>query len=561
MMQLKELMRYYNTLKYLHAEQTFGRVWSAAKKKICLMRIPPVPENLSGKLERTTEFLYHDPWNDTEKLNEGKYTFLNEERNLGHPVRWAQYDAPLLWQYNLHYFNYLFLLSPQERENLCLSWIAENPFASSPGWEPYPLSLRIVNWCKCYMKSESVNNSLYLQTEYLFRTLEFYHPGNHYLENAKALVFAGVYFSGYGESKKWFDKGIDIIMSQTPRQVLSDGCYFEKTMMYHSIMLGGYLDIINILEKNRNKKNFLNTEGVIEYLKYIAGMMGDFLSGSYHPDGSIALFNDSTEEIAPQPESLISYGKRIIGESFAASSSANIRRQYSADSQNSGYFTIKSESVFCMIDGGSIGPDFLPAHAHADIFSYEASIGGVKTIVDSGVYEYETGEMRSYVRSTKAHNTFCVDGIDMAECWGSFRVARRYPPYSVSFSENNSGSEFDGSFSGYSKIIGDDLCGRRNMQFNNKEKYIRVNDRLTGRGSHLFESYIHFHPDAKIKIFNGQIMVLLQGAAAIIEILSGNVKIEKSWYCPRFGVRIENKTAVVSFRGQLPCKLEYKISY
>ena len=46
-------------------------------------------------------------------------------------------------------------------------------------------------------------------------------------------------------------------------------------------------------------------------------------------------------------------------------------------------------------------------------------------IVDAGVFEYQAGMWRDFMRGTAAHNTLLVDGQDQSEVWGSFRVGRR----------------------------------------------------------------------------------------------------------------------------------------
>src|SRR5439155_1766116 len=78
-----------------------------------------------------------------------------------------------------------------------------------------------------------------------------------------------------------------------------------------------------------------------------------------------------------------------------------------------------------LVDIGRACPDELPAHAHADCFSFEMSLDGHRMVVDSGVGEYTAGPWRDYYRSTRAHNTIVLDEEEQIECWGSFRVARR----------------------------------------------------------------------------------------------------------------------------------------
>ena len=63
--------------------------------------------------------------------------------------------------------------------------------------------------------------------------------------NAKALVFAGLFFTGK-ESDGWYQTGLYIIEKELLEQVLTDGGNFELSPMYHSIFLLDLLDLVNI---------------------------------------------------------------------------------------------------------------------------------------------------------------------------------------------------------------------------------------------------------------------------------------------------------------------------
>jgi uncharacterized heparinase superfamily protein len=310
----------------------------------------------------------------------------------------------------------MFLLEFKEQEELCLHWIDNNPVGNGAGWNPYVTSLRIVNWCKTKSESGEIKKSIYAQASYLYRHLEIYFPGNHLLENAKALIIAGLYFEGQGEAKKWLTKGTEILTKELPIQVLPDGAYFELSPMYHAIMLEGFLDLVNILpDGNMLRANLVE----------VCDSMIRFQEAATHPNGSIALLNDSTEEIAHSTPKLLQYAKKLIPRESKKVNSF----------PDAGYYTYRNNDIYLIADCGKIGPDYLPAHSHADIFNYELSIRGEKVITDSGVYEYASGEMRDYNRSTKAHNTVSVDGADQAEYWGGFRVARRYKPVVIDHKE------------------------------------------------------------------------------------------------------------------------------
>ena len=76
-------------------------------------------------------------------------------------------------------------------------------------------------------------------------------------------------------------------------------------------------------------------------------------------------------------------------------------------------------------DVAPIGPDHLPAHAHADTLSFELSFKGRRVFVNSGTSEYGLSAERQRQRGTAAHNTLVLDEENSSEVWAGFRVARR----------------------------------------------------------------------------------------------------------------------------------------
>ncbi len=255
----KMILRYYHTLKYLKPEQTFGRLFSHLKKRIFKTKLPQVPVGLTGNVSNRSAFLFHDLLNTPEEIGKGTFNFLNNKQEIGTPIVWDNPDLPLLWRFNLHYFNFAFLLKKSDFEKLCIEWIDNNPVGKGTGWHSYPLSLRLINWIKLNPADERIIKSIYSQATFLYRNMEFYFPGNHYLENAKSLFFAAKYFNGQGESGKWLRKAVKIFKKEIPVQVLEDGGYFERSPMYHSIMLHGFLDMYNICDNTDDFSLMLKT--------------------------------------------------------------------------------------------------------------------------------------------------------------------------------------------------------------------------------------------------------------------------------------------------------------
>ena len=172
----------------------------------------------------------------------------------------------VLGKYNLHYFEGL--LSSQTsvdlKEKHIGRWIAENPFSKGIGWEPYPLSLRVVNWIKWAWLNEDINvkdfdKSLASQINYLYKNLEYHLLGNHLLENAKALIFGGCYFQGKN-AKKWLNKGLKILLKELKEQILDDGGHFELSPMYHILIFELVLDLLALAKILIHQKNFATVE-------------------------------------------------------------------------------------------------------------------------------------------------------------------------------------------------------------------------------------------------------------------------------------------------------------
>jgi len=475
-------------------------------------------------------------------VQEGRFCFLNEEARLGRPVNWSAPEQSMLWRFNLHYFDYLHRLEPDEQRALCREWVAANPEGEGVGWHPYPTSLRLVNWCKSELTASDLLKSLYRQAAYLSRTVETHVYGNHLLENARALVLAGCYLEGQGEADQWITQGLSIYRDELGEQVLSDGVHFERSPMYHALVLEGLLDVLNVLPENR-----VASTGVEE----AARSMTEALAGMTHPDGQIALFNDATHEIAPSPKRLIEYARDVLGVDPSARSVF----------PDAGYYVLDADDLWIMIDAGPAGPEYLMAHAHADIFSYELSLSGERFVVDSGVYQYAAGPMRDHVRGTAAHNTVQVDGLDQIECWDAFRVARRDAPKEVSWRETESGAVFEGTFDGYQSRIGDALSHRRRVEIDDGSRCVTVDDRVRGRGKHWVRSRIHLHPEVNVHRDANLIHVVRGDKSARIEVEHGTLHRENGWYCPRFGVRHRVCVLAIDTVAPCPAHLSYRIWY
>jgi Heparinase II/III-like protein len=82
--------------------------------------------------------------------------------------------------------------------------------------------------------------------------------------------------------------------------------------------------------------------------------------------------------------------------------------------------------IWCRCDGGPHGFLSIAAHAHADALSVEVRHGGVDILADPATYCYHGEDRwRTYFRSTLAHNTIEMGGVDQSSSGGHFLWTRQ----------------------------------------------------------------------------------------------------------------------------------------
>jgi len=186
---LSSLTLYFHTLRHLRPIQIAARAWLHLYRPLPDTRAPPAPRPSSARYEPPVA-------PETTLLGPDVFRLLNVERRCTVASDWRPHDAPKLWTYHLHYFDDLNARDAQLRaawhEKLLTRWVAENPPGHAEGWDPYPVSRRIVNCVKWSLRGNSlpgpVQASLAVQTRWLAQRLEYHILGNHLFANAKAAL-------------------------------------------------------------------------------------------------------------------------------------------------------------------------------------------------------------------------------------------------------------------------------------------------------------------------------------------------------------------------------------
>lgn len=532
--------RLFRTARHLRPVQVYGRLWyRLARPRPDVSPAPPMR-------------LRFRPWQSPAErpaslTGLGEFRFLNEAGSLA-VHGWDDSTKAKLWRYNQHYFDDLNAKGALERSDwhrvLIADWITANSPGKGTGWEPYPTSLRIVNWVKWALAGNALDDatihSLAVQTRWLTCRMEWHLLGNHLFSNAKSLVFAGLFFDG-PEAADWLSKGAKILAQEIPEQILSDGGQFELSPMYHAIAVEDFLDLVNIA-RTFGRDDLAESWGV-----QMPAML-DWLAAMTHPDGDVAFFNDTAMGIAPPNNQLQAYAGRL---GFAAPRHLPALHHMPA----SGYVRLTRGPAVLIADLARIGPDYLPGHAHADTLSFELSLHGRRLILNSGTSVYGLGPERLRQRSTAAHSTVVIDGQDSSEVWSGFRVGRRARPFDVSLSDEGTVLIVAGAHDGYRHISGSPIH-RRVWEL--RDTGLTVIDTIEGSGEHRAVALFYLSPGLHVvPVCNGDgaIQDDLGIMMATVAITGGTVEAVPSSWHPQFGLSMPNYAIRICAGSKLPLRL------
>jgi hypothetical protein len=294
----------------------------------------------------------------------------------------------------------------------------QNPFSARGAfrdvWNPYTASHRLINLLAGLAlyrdgggvpdraQEAEILDHVRFCAAFVARNLERELQYNHLMKNYVALAF---YASGLEQVPAELAFLREAVPEAVRQNVLADGGPAERCPMYHALAL---LDVRML----RAGGVFADEWGAL--LEETAGRMAAALAVMTHPDGDVALFNDSW-----------------LGEAPPAAALIEADAPPAARLPETGYVRLGEGGDAVIFDYGPCGPDDNPGHAHADFLSLEVSVAGARLVVDCGVPTYTAGSDRDLSRSAKSHNGPHLDGIEPIEFWKSFRVGRRGRAYEL----------------------------------------------------------------------------------------------------------------------------------
>ncbi|MDB5240041.1 MAG: heparinase [Spirosoma sp.] len=417
------------------------------------------------------------------------FTFLNQPVIMPE-VNWNYADHGKLWTYNLNYFDFLNQhsadaseLMPERGLGLISDFIRQTNRLCD-GLEPYPTSLRIINWIQFLsrnqLQNDTINRHLYAQADLLRKRLEYHIAGNHLLENGFALLTAALYF----RQAAWFGQAVKLVRAELTTQLLADGGHDERSPMYHQILLDRLFDVLLAVTYD----TWCPDSTLIQFLNDKAARMLGWLNAITFQNGDVPMLNDAAWNIAPTTgqlrEKSLSLEIRPSGSSLQLTNS------------DTGYRKFTSPRYELVADVGAVGPDHQPGHAHADTFSFVLYVDNQPLIVDSGTSTYEPGMRRVWERSTAAHNTVAVKNSNSSEVWAGFRVGQRARVTLLADQPTTLTARHDGYLS-----LGIGIIHERTWVV--APEHVQITDRLIGSKTNQLETGVarlHFHPDVPVSL-------------------------------------------------------------
>ncbi len=458
---------------------------------------------------------------------------------------------------------------------LLLSWFDQCPYPLGPNWSSsLEHSVRLVNWTFVWYLLGGEASPLFQDVEgqaFRGRWLEMIYQhchfianhfsryssaNNHLLGEYMGLFVAATTWPLWKESTHWRSLAQNGFMAEALKQNFADGVNREQAIWYHHevadmMILCGLIGRANGLEFSA------------EYWSRLESML-EFVFSLLDVGSNLPMFGDSDDAVmvrfSPEPgfnvfKSLLATGallfrrgdfKRKAGglddksrwlfgnsavteyENIASSDVLRTCREF----PQGGYYVLGShfdclEEVRIVADCAPLGYLSIAAHGHADALSLTLSVAGLEVFIDPGTYAYHTQQMwRDYFRSTSAHNTVCVDGLDQSVIAGNFMWNKHAK---VSLEAWETGEEFDrlvGSHNGYLRL-NDPVLHRREIKFFKELRELVVKDVLECTERHYVEIHWHCHEDAEVFLqFN------------VVKIVRKNLEIKLCFNDHRFSVRL-----------------------
>jgi hypothetical protein len=435
------------------------------------------------------------------------------------------------------------------------SWLDQCPYPLGPNWtSSLEQAIRLVNWSFAWHLFGGDNSPLFAGDagqvfkrrwlEAIYRHCRFIaghlslfsSANNHLLGEYMGLLIGAITWPLWPESERWRQLAHQGFESESLKQNFSDGVNREQAIWYQHEVADMML-LCGLV----GRANGIEFEPV--YWQRLEAML-QFIAVLMDAGGNMPMIGDSDDallvRLSPAPgfnayKSLLATGAVLFKrEDFKAKAGYfddksrwllgdNAARQFEAmpkqfftvpcrEFPQGGYYLLGHnfgcpDEIRVVADCAPLGYLSIAAHGHADALAFTLSVAGEEILVDPGTYAYHSQkEWRDYFRSTRAHNTLCVDGRDQSVSGGNFMWLRHARPKLELWSAGQWQDRLIGSHDGYMRLD-DPVRHRREIVFDKIGNTLSVIDALECERSHRVEIHWHCHEDAEVSLEGSSVRI------------------------------------------------------
>jgi hypothetical protein len=238
-----------------------------------------------------------------------------------------------------------------------------------------------------------------------------------------------------------------------------------------------------------------------------------------------------------------------------------------------GYYVLgqdfgQPKEIRAVVDCAPLGYLSIAAHGHADALAFTISVAGEEMLIDPGTYAYHSQKAwRDYFRSTRAHNTVCVDGLDQSVSGGNFMWVKHAKARLETWDVGKQQDRLVGSHDGYLRLA-DSVLHWREIVFDKAAGTIRVLDRLECQKNHRVEIHWHCHEEAEVSLqeagvkisrTKGEVTLALEDNRFLVRLARGEETPPLGWISRSFDSKLPSTVVVWSGEIEGSCEFETRI--
>jgi uncharacterized heparinase superfamily protein len=469
-----------------------------------------------------TEIWPADP-RPAEAFLEGEFRFGSDvvknpkplDNPLGANEAWRRAMASFAWLGSLRAHG-----GPQARQfarHVVLAWFTDTAKYDSFTWSSDLIAARLR--C-CLLNSaflETNTDALFRahllrplnrQAEHLSRALPDGLNGAELLKASITLMLAGTLLPN---GEKWLRKGSIILDRELGAQILSDGGHVERSPAIMLDLLQHLLDLHHVLA--------LTGHRLPDQLISTIGNLASALKLLAHPDGALALFNDSTESESDIVQLTL----------MRADAAGGVEARDLVQLPHTGFQRLTAGKSVLISDTGAPPPHGLDGHAHAGTLSFEFSHGAERMIVNCGAHP--TAAEWQVLRATAAHSTLVVDDTNSSMLLPFGGLALTPRSVTVRREATEAGQWLDARHNGYEEPFG--LVHRRRLFLSADGLELIGEETLSGRGGKSFALRFHLHPGVQVSMSQSSQSALLKlphGGGWRLRVQGGDLSLGDSIY-------------------------------